>query len=128
MWITIKSDEIHWESRLVGLDRLIFHVENIVQNHLQVFSLIFGFIVKVKVPSGMSWSLHSIQTWTIDLCSLINLIIFSGQDESSDREFLVLILAGKFGVHKDFILDVGKLLKVVIVAVLMLLQEGRSSL
>ena len=99
-----------------------------MKNHLKVIRLLFRVIVEVEVPSGSSRSLHTVHTWTIQLCSLIYLVIFCGKDETSDQKLLVLILRSEFWVHEDLILDVIELLEGVIVCMFVLLQECRPPL
>lgn len=49
--VSVEGDQVDWEAFLLGLDALVFHVEDVVQDDLEVVGLFLGFLVEVEVPA-----------------------------------------------------------------------------
>jgi hypothetical protein len=99
-----------------------------VKDDLQVLGLGLGFGQELEVPSGMKPGLHSVQTGAVELRGLEDCVVLGGEDVASDEELLMLVLAGCFRVHQDLVLDVVQLFEGVVVAVMVLFEEGRTAL
>lgn len=70
----------------------------------------------------------SVQAWGVKLASLENMIVLSGQNETSDQEFLVLVGIDLGASGIDFILDMQQLFESVVVTGGVSLENRRTSL
>jgi hypothetical protein len=92
-----------------------------VQDSLQVISALACLVIMVNVPD-------SVQAWGVKLASLENMIVLSGQNETSDQEFLVLIGIDLSASGIDLILDMQQLFESVVVTGSVSLENRRTSL
>jgi hypothetical protein len=92
-----------------------------VQDSLQVISALACLVIMVNVPD-------SVQAWGVKLASLENMIVLSGQNETSDQEFLVLVGIDLSTSGIDLILDMQQLFESVVVTGGVSLENRRTSL